>query len=347
MAKQHIEYIDIAKGIGILLVIWGHIITNSFSREFLYSFHMPLFFLLSGMFFKSEKYNSFFLFLCKRGKRLLVPLALYSIVTWGIWVGYNKFFGNSIDIWSPLFQTVIAQGSGEYFKHNSPLWFIPCLFAIEIMYYFIAKLNREMIIPICFAISGISMLLEHFYGLDYLLLLPWNLDAAMMALPFYAIGNLFAYHPIWHEKIESYASSKPIIMGGLTTFLFALTAFLTAKFPFVSMGYSNYGNEYIFHIRALIGIAFICCLSVVASQLSCIGKIKNSLLWMGQKSLDVMCTHVPIKGFIIVLIAMLLHTATIDVTDNLLFSILIFALTVVIDIVVVMSIDRIKNIWAK
>lgn len=44
-------FIDIAKGIGIILVVLGHLDTNGqISREVIYSFHMPLFFLLSGIF---------------------------------------------------------------------------------------------------------------------------------------------------------------------------------------------------------------------------------------------------------------------------------------------------------
>ena len=50
MKKDRIILIDIAKAITIFLVIWGHISTGSALEKFLYSFHMPLFFVISGMF---------------------------------------------------------------------------------------------------------------------------------------------------------------------------------------------------------------------------------------------------------------------------------------------------------
>lgn len=56
---QRYEYIDIAKGIGILLVVWAHILLVGVSHRVIYAFHMPLFFMISGMLFRREKYNNF------------------------------------------------------------------------------------------------------------------------------------------------------------------------------------------------------------------------------------------------------------------------------------------------
>ncbi|MBF1069294.1 MAG: acyltransferase family protein, partial [Prevotellaceae bacterium] len=55
---KRIEALDIAKGIGIILVIIGHM-SSSYLRDWIYSFHMPLFFIISGICFKTEKYPSF------------------------------------------------------------------------------------------------------------------------------------------------------------------------------------------------------------------------------------------------------------------------------------------------
>lgn len=42
------EWIDVLKGIGIILVVIGHVNTKGFLVQWLYTFHMPLFFALSG-----------------------------------------------------------------------------------------------------------------------------------------------------------------------------------------------------------------------------------------------------------------------------------------------------------
>lgn len=58
--KKRINYIDIAKGIALFLVIWGHLIPyTTITFRVIFSFHMPLFFILSGMSLDIEKYNFF------------------------------------------------------------------------------------------------------------------------------------------------------------------------------------------------------------------------------------------------------------------------------------------------
>ena len=55
--SKRIAYLDVAKGIGILLVMLGHNYVKAsvpFMEKFIFSFHMPFFFLLSGMLFKAN-----------------------------------------------------------------------------------------------------------------------------------------------------------------------------------------------------------------------------------------------------------------------------------------------------
>ncbi|MCK6584746.1 MAG: acyltransferase family protein, partial [Anaerolineales bacterium] len=57
VTTTRIDYIDIAKGIGIILVVMGHndfALISPFTHKLIYSFHMPMFFFMSGMFFKPD-----------------------------------------------------------------------------------------------------------------------------------------------------------------------------------------------------------------------------------------------------------------------------------------------------
>ena len=72
--SKRIEYIDIARGIGILLVVMGHndfAVVSPFLYKLIYSFHMPLFFFLSGYFLNSA--TGFWPFVKKRFNALLKP----------------------------------------------------------------------------------------------------------------------------------------------------------------------------------------------------------------------------------------------------------------------------------
>ena len=56
-ATERIEYIDVAKGIGMLLVIMGHAFPAGRITKIIYSLHMPLFFILSGFTVNPDKYT--------------------------------------------------------------------------------------------------------------------------------------------------------------------------------------------------------------------------------------------------------------------------------------------------
>lgn len=50
--KKRLVFVDVAKAIAIFLVVLGHVVSsNTTTKLVLYSFHMPLFFILSGFFF--------------------------------------------------------------------------------------------------------------------------------------------------------------------------------------------------------------------------------------------------------------------------------------------------------
>ena len=51
------DFIDFLKGIGIILVVIGHVSQNERINDFIYSFHMPLFFFISGFLFNYKKEN--------------------------------------------------------------------------------------------------------------------------------------------------------------------------------------------------------------------------------------------------------------------------------------------------
>ena len=59
MPSHRIEYLDIAKGIGMILVYIGHcrIPGDNPLFQWIYSFHMPLFFFISGLLFKRRDFS--------------------------------------------------------------------------------------------------------------------------------------------------------------------------------------------------------------------------------------------------------------------------------------------------
>ena len=192
LTEQRVEFIDITKGFGMLLVAWGHIMLGGWTNIFIYSFHMPLFFILSGMLFDRSRYSSFQEFFVKRVKRLFIPYVVYSTITWCVWVAYSIALNQKPDnLWMPLLQTFIAQGSGGFLVHNVPLWFVTCMFLTEIAYYWIDRLPEKINALVCsLSIIFGYVLIEK---LD-ITLLPWSIEVVFVAILFYAVGNIFCKH---------------------------------------------------------------------------------------------------------------------------------------------------------
>lgn len=90
--NMRIEWVDIAKGIGMLLVVWAHIHDTGDLCTVIYSFHMPLFFVLSGYLFKTDKYNGIWEFLMKKKKSLIMPYLMLSFITLLFYILINKVY---------------------------------------------------------------------------------------------------------------------------------------------------------------------------------------------------------------------------------------------------------------
>ena len=79
-SKQHYTEISIAKGILIILMVIGHSGTNTLAGDFIYDFHMPCFFLISGFLFKEEYLDNIGTFVGKKIKGLYIPFVKYSLI---------------------------------------------------------------------------------------------------------------------------------------------------------------------------------------------------------------------------------------------------------------------------
>lgn len=78
--KKRIEWIDICKFIAITIMVIGHIGLPTKLSDLIHIFHMPIFFLLSGLCLNFEKYSNFCFFLKSRLKTLIIPHLIWSII---------------------------------------------------------------------------------------------------------------------------------------------------------------------------------------------------------------------------------------------------------------------------
>jgi len=153
--KQRNTYIDTARGIGIILLVFGHIITaNTYLFNWVYSFHMPLFFFLSGMVASEKNLNNYPTYFKKKFKARIIPY--FVIVALGIFVcmliPQYRNDAIAIGLYSHFIHIFIL--FRPIWLYIGQVWFLPALFWSEIYFYVFYKLvgKRHIIIQLTFSL---------------------------------------------------------------------------------------------------------------------------------------------------------------------------------------------------
>lgn len=140
------KYLDIARGFATIMVVIGHCdyaYTESWLTTWIYSFHMPLFFIISGILFRPEKYDNFGHFLKKKFKGLVIPYLVFSVITFVVSLGmeYAKTKGLNSEDALKSFAGIFVGWRGT--KWYNGLWFISALFFSEVLVYGVFWISRK------------------------------------------------------------------------------------------------------------------------------------------------------------------------------------------------------------
>jgi fucose 4-O-acetylase-like acetyltransferase len=184
--KQRIAFIDLAKGICISLVVLWHVLREQSDGydffQILFFFRMPLYFILSGLFFKT--YDGFFPFIKKKTNKLLIPF-LFTYFVLGIpsILFQDRWNGNSTSLYS------FCEENGRLNLGLVPSsWFLICLFFVNIYFYsvfVVSKRNVKVISFFCIVLG----ILGYYINVLGLYLSLW-LDTSLTVMPFFLFGYL-------------------------------------------------------------------------------------------------------------------------------------------------------------
>jgi fucose 4-O-acetylase-like acetyltransferase len=150
--KKRIEYVDALKGFGIFCVLWGHSIqylrTDSSFLEneiyaFIYSFHIPLFFFISGLFFTPSLKLDAKVFFSKKAVQLLWPCCVWAILFFSYRIFTAQLFDEGSS-WKDQVKFLLI-------PFQWPFWFLRELFISYAITYVSIKTFRS--IPLAFVIS--------------------------------------------------------------------------------------------------------------------------------------------------------------------------------------------------
>ncbi len=125
-----LPWLDILKGIGIILVLVGHIYSNDINYNWLYSFHMPLFFLVAGYTYKPKPILQD---IKHRFQTIVIPYLSFGLLILIYWQLIERRFRNSEMDFINSFLGLFS-GKYRYLNFNVHLWYLPCFFMMVVLF---------------------------------------------------------------------------------------------------------------------------------------------------------------------------------------------------------------------
>ena len=184
--QPRIAFIDLAKGVCILLVVMMHAgLGHGFPG--LRALRMPLYFMLSGLFFKD--YGSFRLFVEKKVNKILVPFLFFALLGFADQALTALGEGRALTaygLWQPFVSPSMT-------RSNLPVWFLVSLFWANLIYCAVSiHVGRLWLRTLSvFALGGAGYALSQ--GKVYL---PLFFASSLTALPFFFAGSLLRRLPL-------------------------------------------------------------------------------------------------------------------------------------------------------
>lgn len=187
------NFLDVAKGIVIVLMIIGHTRAPKEVIIFIYGFHMPFFFIMSGYLYNKEKWEQIGIreLIFKKFKAYIVPYFCFSFLNLLINIPAEYYIegirGKELinSTINHIYWIFYSLGGAKATPNCTPLWFLPCLFVCNIYIFLLFKVKRNSIrVFICLVAIIIDMLLSY-YNVGQL---PWHIETALLGMVFMLIG---------------------------------------------------------------------------------------------------------------------------------------------------------------
>ncbi len=250
--EKRIRYIDIAKGFTMLLVILGHNDIPSECNKFIFSFHMPLFFILSGFFLKSDGWET----VLKKGwLQLLRPYLFTCLCVFVFFIAFQTIqhvcAGNSYDV--KQFCQILRS---SFYGDIGPVWFLLSLFWAKVYIRFFLSLKRYT-----FSCLLILASLGFVIGNYVPYMIPCQLISGMIAALYVYIGYLMKRYDVFDIKISkinlivvsfiAFLSSPAVVLAFTYNFPLKFFSIVTSSIIAYLVIYNFRMAETYRHIKAM------------------------------------------------------------------------------------------------
>lgn len=280
--SSNLYYINTAKTLGITLVLFAHLSIPHIPLLFISCLRMPLFFLLSGILYTTKTYT-LKEYATHKFKTLMVPYFVFAIASYIFYVaiGHN-YVKNGSDSVEQFIKYAIgifyAPASKEYLGFNIPIWFLPCLFSGEIIFFLMVRYLKKYIVLASIILFFIGILVKEVLPFR----LPWGVDVSFFAIIFICVGYLVRKHKLIDKFIANTNLYVKALLVGLSFILTLFFLYLNSKDGAVSVYLLRFNNYILFLLNAFCGITFILSLSIILPNFSVFNFYgRNTIILLG------------------------------------------------------------------
>lgn len=285
--KVRIHYIDVARAISILLLVWGHTLGHSENSKYIYkiiySFVVPLFFVVSGFLMSTKE--SFGNFAKNKFVRIMIPYFVWAVLFLVPFYMFGSSVASSFDIsqkdglLTVMKNILYGIGKGHRLQQNSSLWFLPALYTMSLFYYYLFYLLDKFDNDRLRIVAAAVLMIAGYISDEYLLLsLPWGLNTVFVAGVYFYIGYLLRRYKVIEQIMSKKYRFIVLVVAGIWG-MYAGSANRALGF----MDY-NIGNVWLAYISGICFSVLMLCLSYR------IGKC-SMLEYVGKNTISVMIFH--------------------------------------------------------
>lgn len=305
------RYLDVAKGMALILVIWGHAgMSIPGLGTAIIQFHMPLFFVVSGYLSRNSQ-EAIGNRIIKKAKRLLVPYFIFSLIYLSFGVIKSFLLHQSVNVVELI--SLLFYLNGNVVRIGTPMWFLPVLFFTDLIYTLIKKTENKYTNIICIVLAVVAF--------EWMPILPFGLRISCIGLFFFMIGNC-------SKSLVNYFEGNRLL-SVVVGIVFLGLEFTFAQYnPGVNLYRYSFGVSWVRYILLAVigafGLIFIG------------GGIESNkiLEWISKQSLFILSTHF----IIIMLINVIFSKLGLEWVNG----IFITALCLLVEVLVIMGIKKIK-----
>lgn len=295
-----LSWLDILRGIGIIYVVIGHIYSNHMIYNWIYSFHMPLFFIAAGYTYKEKPVLED---IKRRIQTIIIPYFSFGLLILIYWQLIERRFRDSdmgfLDSLIGLFL-----GEYRYLDFNVHLWFLPCFFMTVVLFNIFVRIPvkisglRENGRKLAYLISAV---------ISFVFIITNVVDSSIPDLPF-GIDRVFKYFGFYAAGCILHEYEVDVILRGKHKGILITIAMILLAVNF-GFAYIGLDTGIMWFVTAFSGVASVGIIAITIER-------NHVIQYLGGISLIILCVHGPVYRVVIKLMSILLGISTDALREN-------------------------------